>query len=91
MRVLEGVVRTLKSGRSEALPPFRRSKRIDTAQVQTLAAKRTPELVQASNPVRDKEGPKNQAWRRFPLRFRHHVRTGRDEGRESRLRSHPAR
>ena len=60
VRVLEGIVRALKSGRSEALPPFSRTKRIDTAQVQTLAAKRTPELVNTSNPARDKEkGPKN--------------------------------
>ena len=60
VRVLEGIVRALQSGRSETLAPFTRSRRIDTANVQTLAAKRTPELVNTSNPGRDKEkGPKN--------------------------------
>ncbi len=60
VRVLEGIARALKSGRPEALPPFARTKRIDTANVQTLSAKRTPELVNTSNPGRDKEkGPKN--------------------------------
>ncbi len=60
VRVLEGIARALKSGRPETLAPFTRRRRIDTAQVQTLAAKRTPELVNASNPGRDKEkGPKN--------------------------------
>ncbi len=60
VRVLEGIVRALRSGRSETLAPFTRGRRIDTANVQTLAAKRTPELVNASNPGRDKEkGPKN--------------------------------
>ncbi len=60
VRVLEGIARALKSGRPEPLPPFVRTRRIDTANVQTLAAKRTPELVNTSNPGRDKEkGPKN--------------------------------
>ncbi len=60
VRVLEGIARALKSGRPEVLVPFVRTKRIDTANVQTLAAKRTPELVNASNPGKDKEkGPKN--------------------------------
>lgn len=50
VRVLEGIIRALKSGKSEALQPFTRSRRIDTAQKQTLAAQKSPELVNTSNP-----------------------------------------
>ena len=50
VRVLEGIIRALKSGKSETLPPFTRSRRIDTAQKQTLAAQKSPELVNTSNP-----------------------------------------
>ena len=65
VRVLEGIVRALESGRPEMLAPFTRGRRIDTANVQTLAARRTPELVNASSPGRDKErGPKNWALAR---------------------------
>lgn len=55
VRVLEGIVKALKSGTSEKLPPFTRTKRIDTAQVQTLGAEKTPELVNASNPGKGKD------------------------------------
>ncbi len=61
MRVLEGILQALKSGGSVKLPPFTRTKRIDTkAQKQTLSAVSTPELVNASNPAKgvDKQ-PKN--------------------------------
>jgi predicted dehydrogenase len=61
VRVLEGILRALKTGRSELLPPFERKRRIDpSAQRQTLSAKRSPELVGASNPARGQEkSPKN--------------------------------
>ncbi len=61
VRVLDGVLRALASGRSEVLAPFTRSRRIDTkAQLQTLAARKTPELVNTSNPGLGKEKvPKN--------------------------------
>ena len=56
VRVLEAVLRALKSGKSEMLEPFTRTKRIDTAvQKQTLSPKHSPELVNASNPGKDKE------------------------------------
>ncbi len=61
VRVLEGVLRALKSGTSERLEPFERSKRIDpSTQRETLAAQSAPELVGASNPARGQEkSPKN--------------------------------
>ena len=61
VRVLDGILRALASGRSEVLAPFTRSRRIDTkAQLQTLAARKTPELVNTSNPGLGKEKvPKN--------------------------------
>jgi hypothetical protein len=53
VRVLEGILQALKSGASVELPPFEREKRIDpVAQEQTLAARKSPELVHASNPGR---------------------------------------
>ncbi|MCQ8241617.1 Gfo/Idh/MocA family protein [Rhizosaccharibacter radicis] len=55
MRVLDGIARALKSGRPEPLPPFQRTRRIDTAQVQTLAARKTPDIVGVSNPAEGKE------------------------------------
>ncbi len=56
VRVLEGVLRALKSGKSETLEPFTRSRRVDpSTQEQTLAATRSPELVNTSNPGRGKE------------------------------------
>ncbi len=61
VRVLEGILRALKSGKPEKLEPFTRTKRIDTAsQEQTLSAQKPPELVKTSNPGKGKESaPKN--------------------------------
>ncbi len=61
VRVLEGIMQALKSGQSVTLPPFSRSRRIDTkTQEQTLSPKRPPELVNASNPGLGKDKmPKN--------------------------------
>ena len=51
VRVLEGVLEALKTGKSVTLAPFTRNKRIDTeAQKMTLRAVSTPDLVDASNP-----------------------------------------
>lgn len=51
VRVLEGVLQALESGRSVELPPFTRTRRIDPeAQEQRLSAQRTPELVNTVNP-----------------------------------------
>jgi predicted dehydrogenase len=51
VRVLEGVLEALKSGSAVRLPPFTRTKRIDTiAQKMELRAVPTPDLVDASNP-----------------------------------------
>ena len=56
VRVLEAAVQAMTTGRSQALPPFSRARRIDTAaQTQTLSARKTPDLVNASNPSRGKE------------------------------------
>ncbi len=56
VRVLEAAVEAMKTGRSQTLPPFTRTRRIDTAaQKQTLSAKKTPELVNASNPGKSKD------------------------------------
>ena len=61
VRVLEGVLEALKTGKSVQLPPFTRSKRIDTqAQKVELSAVSTPDLVDVSNPGRGVEKmPKN--------------------------------
>jgi predicted dehydrogenase len=60
VRVIEGILRAIKSGHAEPLDPFVRSRRIDLAQVETLPAKKTPEIVRVSNPGADKEkGPAN--------------------------------
>jgi predicted dehydrogenase len=61
VRVLEGIVRALESGKPQVLEPFTRSRRIDTdAQKETLAAKRSPELVNTSNPGKGQDKvPKN--------------------------------
>ena len=61
VRILEGILRALKSGKPEKLEPFTRIKRIDTAsQEQTLSAQKPPELVNTSNPGKGKESaPKN--------------------------------
>ncbi len=61
VRVLEGILEALKTGKSVTLPPFTRSKRIDTeSQKVELRAASTPDLVNASNPGKgvDKQ-PKN--------------------------------
>lgn len=61
VRILEGIETALESGRSVELPPFKRSRRIDTErQKMTLSAVSTPELVHAGNPGRGAEKkPKN--------------------------------
>jgi predicted dehydrogenase len=54
VRVLEGVLEALKTGKSVKLPEFKRTKRIDTtAQKMTLGAVATPELVNTKNPGKD--------------------------------------
>jgi len=61
VRVLEGILTAMQTGQSVMLPPFRRSRRIDTErQRMTLSAVSTPELVHAGNPGRGAEKkPKN--------------------------------
>ncbi len=61
VRVIEGILAALRSGKPQALEPFTRSKRIDTsAQKETLGAKSAPALVNTSNPGKGKEKvPKN--------------------------------
>lgn len=61
VRVLEGIIASLDSGKAVTLPPFKRSRRIDTSrQKVTLGAVSTPELVHAGNPGRGAEKkPKN--------------------------------
>ena len=60
VRVLEGIARALETGMPQKLEPFTRSRRIDTAYKQTLAARKSPELVNTSNPGKDKQKvPKN--------------------------------
>lgn len=55
VRVLEAVLRALKSGSPQQLEPFTRSKRIDTStQKETLRAQSAPDLVHAENPGRGK-------------------------------------
>ena len=53
LRVIDGIQRAIDSGRSETLPPFTRSKRIDpSAQRQTLAMTSAPDLVNVANPAK---------------------------------------
>lgn len=61
VRVIEGVMEAMKTGRSVTLPPFTRTKRIDTkAQLQMLGAKASPDPVNASNPGKGVDhGPGN--------------------------------
>jgi predicted dehydrogenase len=61
VRVLEGIMAALESGRSVKLAPFERARRIDTKRQEvTLRAVSTPELVHAGNPARGAEKkPKN--------------------------------
>ncbi len=61
VRVLEGIIEALETGKSVTLSPLTRSTRIDTtAQKMTLGAVSTPDLVNASNPGKGVEKqPKN--------------------------------
>ncbi len=61
VRVLEGVLLALNTGKSQPLPPFTRTKRIDPeTQTEKLFAKSSPDLVDTSNPAKDKDkSPKN--------------------------------
>jgi len=61
VRVLEGIMTAIESGKAVELPPFRRSQRIDTEhQKMTLRAVSTPDLVHAENPGKGGEKkPKN--------------------------------
>ena len=61
VRVLEGILEALKTGKSVTLKPLTRTKRIDTkAQKMELSAVSTPDLVDASNPGKGVEKqPKN--------------------------------
>ncbi|MDP1027893.1 Gfo/Idh/MocA family oxidoreductase [Sphingomonas sp. KR1UV-12] len=52
LRVIEGIVRALKTGQPQKLPPFARTRRIDPDQVETLRAKSAPEPIGASSPTR---------------------------------------
>lgn len=52
LRVIEGIVEALKTGRAVTLPPFQRSRRISADQVQTLSPITVPDLVHASSPTR---------------------------------------
>ncbi|GJD64301.1 Gfo/Idh/MocA family protein [Methylobacterium frigidaeris] len=56
VRVLEGIVRAIKSGGPVKLEPFTRTERIDTgAQRETLKAQEGPRLVNTSNPGKGKD------------------------------------
>ena len=55
VRVLEAILTALKSGHSEPLPPFTRTRRIDLAQVQMLRAQKSPDLINTSNPGKDQD------------------------------------
>ena len=60
LRVLEGILQALQSGGTVKLPPFHRTKRIDTkAQKMTLGAVSTPDLVNTSNPAKGVEKQPN--------------------------------
>ena len=61
VRVIEGILESLKTGESVELAPFSRTRRVDPdAQERTLAAKKSPELVNVSNPGRGVDKvPKN--------------------------------
>jgi predicted dehydrogenase len=61
VRVLEGIMAALENGGPVELPPFKRSRLVDTErQKKTLGAVSTPDLVHASNPGKDTEKkPKN--------------------------------
>ncbi|MDR5883786.1 Gfo/Idh/MocA family oxidoreductase [Caballeronia sp. LZ032] len=51
VRVLEGILKALERGGPVKLEPFERARRIDTkAQLETLRAVKSPELIDTSNP-----------------------------------------
>ncbi|HLH01284.1 MAG TPA: Gfo/Idh/MocA family oxidoreductase [Bryobacteraceae bacterium] len=52
VRVIEAILRALETGTAQKLEPVRRSKRIDTAQVEKLGAVKPPEPVNAESPAR---------------------------------------
>ena len=50
----------MQTGMPQQLSPIPRTRRIDIGQMQKLSARRSPELVNTSNPGKDKEKvPKN--------------------------------
>ncbi|SFO28466.1 Gfo/Idh/MocA family protein [Sphingomonas sp. OK281] len=51
LRVIEGVLEALKTGRAVTLPPFQRSRRISADQEQTLSPVKEPKLVHAASPT----------------------------------------
>ncbi len=51
LRVIEGVLEALKTGKAVTLPPFHRSRRISADQEQTLSPIKVPELVNAASPT----------------------------------------
>lgn len=54
VRVLEGVLRALDTGKPQVLEPFTRTKRIDTsAQKETLRPQNPPELVNTKSPSKE--------------------------------------
>ncbi len=58
--VLEGIIQAMQTGMPQKLSPPTRTRRIDIGQVQKLSARKSPELVNTSNPGKDKEKvPKN--------------------------------
>ncbi len=61
VRVLEGILQALKTGMSQELEPFTRTKRIhSSAQEMKLSAQKSPDLVNTSNPGKEVEKvPKN--------------------------------
>lgn len=61
VRVLEGILQALRTGRPQELEPLNRLKRIDPqSQKETLAAQKSPDLVNTANPARGVEKvPKN--------------------------------
>lgn len=51
LRVIEGVLEALKTGKAVTLPAFHRSRRISPDQEQTLSPIKVPELVNAASPT----------------------------------------
>ncbi len=60
VRVMEAIVRSLRSGQFETVEPTQIRRRIDPEQEEKLGAVKTPEMVHTSNPARGVEKqPKN--------------------------------